>query len=392
MSREISTAGTRVKVNEFANMIVEKLKYHSPANKQFLATMLWGPPGIGKSMVMATIVEKVLEDIPKYKKVNVRDVRLLLQNPIDLRGIPVADMKLKVATWLMPEIYKMEDSPDTLNILFLDEISAAPPSVQAAAYQLVLDRIVGEHKLPDNCYVICAGNRVTDKSVAYKMPKALANRMYHFEVYPEFDDWKNWAIKAGVNPQVIAYLSKAESKLNAFDPSSDDNAFPTPRSWAAVSEILNYSPYDNDKVVEKEFLWIQAAIGLGVANEFKAFCRVYDKLPNLQDIITGKLQSVPENTDIDICWAINSGLVFLANKHLQDETLVQEEKTKIMENILNFSINLKKITKQAELGVKMAKDIVRIPKSKTYLTESKSWQEFCGVYGRYFFNSANIVR
>ena len=80
----------------------------------------------------------------------------------------------------------MDSSDDVFNILFLDEISAAPPSVQSAAYQIVLDHKVGEHKLPKNCVVICAGNRVTDHSVAYKMPKALANRVLHYEITSDF--------------------------------------------------------------------------------------------------------------------------------------------------------------------------------------------------------------
>ena len=94
------------------------------------------------------------------------------------------------AIWLKPQIFQMNDSEDVVNILFLDEISAAPQSVQAAAYQITLDRVVGEHKLPENCIVIAAGNRVTDRSVAFKMPKALANRLMHFEVDGNFDSWK----------------------------------------------------------------------------------------------------------------------------------------------------------------------------------------------------------
>ena len=83
----------------------------------------------------------------------------------------------------------MDESENVLNLLFLDEISAAPPSVQAAAYQITLDRMVGEHRLPENCIVIAAGNRVTDKSVVYNMPKALANRLCHFEVAVDAAAW-----------------------------------------------------------------------------------------------------------------------------------------------------------------------------------------------------------
>ena len=148
--------------------------------KTMPSVMLWGPPGVGKSQAVRQIASKI-ENVTG-RKVNVTDVRLLLFNPIDLRGIPTSNADKTLAVWLRPQIFQMDDSSDVVNILFLDEISAAPQSVQAVAYQITLDRTVGEHRLPDNCIVIAAGNRVTDKSVAFKMPKALANRLLHIEV------------------------------------------------------------------------------------------------------------------------------------------------------------------------------------------------------------------
>ena len=169
------------------------------------SVMMWGPPGVGKSQA----VRAIAKDIEKKtgKTVKITDVRLLLFNPIDLRGIPTANADKTLAIWLKPQIFQMSDSDDIINILFLDEISAAPQSVQAAAYQITLDRVVGEHKLPDNCIVIAAGNRVTDKSVSFKMPKALANRLLHIEVEGSFDSWKNWAERSGINKKVLGFLS-----------------------------------------------------------------------------------------------------------------------------------------------------------------------------------------
>ena len=168
---------------------------HGVSPKALPSVMLWGPPGVGKSQA----VRQIARDIEREtgKSVHVTDVRLLLFNPIDLRGIPTANADKTLAIWLRPQIFQMSDSSDVVNILFLDEISAAPQSVQAAAYQITLDRVVGEHKLPDNCIVIAAGNRVTDKSVAFKMPKALANRLLHIEVEGSFDSWFHWAVNAG---------------------------------------------------------------------------------------------------------------------------------------------------------------------------------------------------
>ena len=173
---------------------VEKLSYaYSAVIKNGLpiktmpSVMLWGPPGVGKSQAIRQIAKKI--EYGTGKSVKVTDVRLLLFNPIDLRGIPTSNADKTLAIWLKPQIFQMDSSDNIINILFLDEISAAPQSVQAAAYQITLDRVVGEHRLPDNCIVIAAGNRTTDKSVAYKMPKALANRLMHIEIEGDFDSW-----------------------------------------------------------------------------------------------------------------------------------------------------------------------------------------------------------
>ena len=173
--------------------------------KLFPSVMLWGPPGVGKSQAIRQLATEIEQNTGKRSVVT--DVRLLLFNPIDLRGIPTANADKTLAVWLKPQIFQMDPSEDVVNILFLDEISAAPQSVQAAAYQITLDRVVGEHKLPENCIVIAAGNRVTDKSVAFTMPRALANRLCHIEIESSAESWHNWAVANGINQMVTGFLS-----------------------------------------------------------------------------------------------------------------------------------------------------------------------------------------
>ena len=211
------------------------------------SVMLWGPPGVGKSQAIRQLAKEIERETGK--KAYVTDVRLLLFNPIDLRGIPTANADKTLAIWLKPQIFQMDPGEDVVNILFLDEISAAPQSVQAAAYQITLDRVVGEHKLPDNCIVIAAGNRTTDKSVAFKMPKALANRLLHIEVEGSFKAWKQWAISSGIHPKVLGFLTFRQNYLMKFDATKEELAFATPRSWEMVSNILNFVSDDVDKML-----------------------------------------------------------------------------------------------------------------------------------------------
>jgi len=278
--------------------------------KTMPSVMLWGPPGVGKSQAVRQIAKEIEGNTGK--RVAVTDVRLLLFNPIDLRGIPTANADKTLAIWLRPKIFDMDSSDEVVNILFLDEITAAPQSVQAAAYQITLDRVVGEHKLPENCIVIAAGNRLTDKSVAFRMPKALANRLMHIEVSSSFASWKEWAIRSGINEKVIGFLSFRQDRLMGFDPGSEDLAFATPRSWEMVSNLLN--SVDDD--IDNMYSMIAGLVGTGMAVEFQTWSRVYQRLPNIEDIFDGKEADIP--TSPDALYALISSMTVYAREHKDD--------------------------------------------------------------------------
>ena len=300
-----------------AEELIEKLSYTYERllsagldGRDVPAVMLWGQPGIGKSAAVKQIARELGRRTGK--RCDVTDVRLLLFNPIDLRGIPTANQDKTLAVWLKPKLFAMDESSKVINILFLDEISAAPPSVQAAAYQITLDRTVGEHKLPDNCIVIAAGNRVTDKSVAYKMPKALANRMCHMEIKGSFTAWQDWAIRSDISARVLGFLAFRQDQLNTFDPANEDLAFATPRSWEMVSRVLKATG-DNPKELKPV---ISGLIGTGLCHEFVAWCSIYDKLPKIEDIFSGKERNVPTGTDV--LYALISSMTVYAREHKDD--------------------------------------------------------------------------
>lgn len=269
--------------------------------------MLWGPPGAGKSDAVRELGKAI--ETNTGKKVNITDVRLLLSNPIDLRGIPVANAEKTLSVWLKPKIFDMDTSEGVVNILFLDELSACSASMQAAAYQITLDRIIGEHKLPENCIVIAAGNRITDKSVAFKMPKALANRLCHIEINPNFDSWVTWAKKNNIHYKIIDFLVSRRDFFMDFDPQKDDLAFPTPRTWELASKAL--AAYGGD--VEEAYMMISGCIGISTAVEFLSWCKVYKEIPSLEAIFSGKNPPVPKKPNV--VYALVSSMVAYAREH-----------------------------------------------------------------------------
>ena len=279
------------------------------------SVMLWGPPGVGKSQAIKELAKEL--ELNTKKKVKVTDVRLILFNPIDLRGIPTSNEDKTLAVWLRPQIFQMDESSDVVNILFLDEISAAPQSVQAAAYQITLDRRIGEHMLPNNCIVIAAGNRTTDKSVAYAMPKALANRLLHLEIEPNVEAWNKWAISHGINEKVLGFLKFKPDYLIETDVKTSTLAYNTPRTWEMVSNLLNNLTGKFDTI----YPLVAGLVGKGVALEFKSWISVYDCLPNIENIFDGKETTIPKKGDV--LYALISSMVVYARKYKDNVTKLE---------------------------------------------------------------------
>lgn len=238
---------------------------------------IWGPPGIGKSELV-----RQTADITKRKLV---DIRAVLLDPVDLRGLPaIADGQ---TTWHAPSFLPRTDTP---TLLFLDELNAAPQLVQAACYQLILDRALGEYHLPDSVAIVAAGNRETDRAVTSRMSSALANRFVHITQDVDMQDWSSWAFGAGIQPEVIAFIRFRPNLLHAFDPSkTTEKAFPSPRAWSFVSDLMR--PGDLPKELETEL--IAGTVGEGAAIEFCSFLRLWRNLPNPDAVL-----ATPDTADV----------------------------------------------------------------------------------------------
>lgn len=331
--------------------------------KSIPTPFFWGAPGIGKSEGVYQMADNITEKT--HKKVAVTDVRLLLFSPVDLRGVPVADSEKKFTNWLMPKIFDMDTSDGCINFLFLDELSAAPQSVQAAAYQICLDRRIGEFNLPENCIVIAAGNRTTDHSVSYKMPKALCNRLMHFNIKSDYETWKAWAIEHGVSDKVIAYLGFDNSRL-CVEPESSDLAYATPRSWAFVSTLLNSTGNDPKAIHDL----IAACVGNDTALEFEAFCKGYVNMPSIADVIAGRCMELPKTHDV--MYAMVLGLVATIRDRGDELTVDQ------LDNICTYALRFPK-----DFCMSFMKDIAHMSKMNLKLMKCHGFQKWLSANKRF---------
>jgi hypothetical protein len=215
---------------------------------------IWGAPGIGKSSIVRSVAAEAA--LP------VIDLRASLLDPTDLRGIPAIENGR--AVWCPPTFLpRPEDKP---GVLFLDEVNAAPPLVQAGLYQLVLDRRVGEYELPNGWWIVAAGNRQQDRAVTFRMSSALANRFMHLDLEVDIADWREWALQRGLDPLVVSFIAVRPSLLR--ENPGESPAYATPRSWEMASDILQ--KFGGHKHCVD---LLPGIVGEGAATEFAAFIK-----------------------------------------------------------------------------------------------------------------------
>lgn len=262
------------------------------------AAFIWGAPGIGKSAIVKAAAEK--EGLP------VIDLRASLLDPTDLRGLPA--VKGDRAFWCPPAFLPAPDAKP--GVLFLDEINAAPPLVQAAMYQLVLDRRVGEYRLPDGWRIIAAGNRAADRAVTFRLSSALANRFIHLELEPDLECWTDWAYRHSVSPYVIGFLRARPTLL--YVRQADSPAFATPRSWEMASDAIKVL----GGISEARDV-LPGIVGEGPAQEFIAFCADGTLRKQLGAILEDP-ENAPLPEALDKLWAVTSMLAASAGREKND--------------------------------------------------------------------------
>ena len=325
---------------------------------------LWGPPGIGKSDIVHQIADTI--------NAHVIDIRLSLWEPTDIKGIPYFDSNANKMVWGAPaELPDTEMASKHENIvLFLDEMNSAAPAVQAAAYQLILNRRVGQYVLPDNVMIVAAGNREADKGVTYRMPAPLANRFIHLEMSVSFDDWFQWAVTNNIHKDVVGYLTFAKKDLYDFDPKSPSRSFATPRSWSFVSELLED---DIDENTTTDL--VSGAVGEGLAVKFMAHRKVASEMPNPTDILAGKVKEM-STKEISAMYSLTVSLCYELKEACDRSDKKFDDK---VNNFLRFAMD-NFDTELVVMGIKLALTQYQLPIDPD---EVECFDEFHERYGKY---------
>jgi len=355
-----------VKISEATVLITRAFKKKRPV-------FLWGPPGIGKSELVQEI-----GDSGVMGNTLVIDMRLALFEPTDLRGYPVPNLETGVMQWLPPADLPSKELAaqyDTV-IVFLDEMNSAAPSVQAAGYQLILNRRIGQYVLPDNVVMIAAGNRETDKGVTYRMPKPLENRFVHFELRVDFQDWLNWAVNNNVSADIVGYLSFAKGDLYNFDPQSSSRGFATPRAWSFTSELIE----DADDLAESlQTDLVAGCVGEGIAVKFMAHKKIAGDLPDPVEVLDGKVTTM-QSTEISAKYALATSLCY----ELRDRSINGEKAGKMdlyhksYSNMIGFMMD----NFETEMVIMASRIAMQQYKLMPNQAKIERFEEYFGRYGR----------
>jgi hypothetical protein len=332
---------------------------------------LWGPPGIGKSDVVA--------EIARDMGALLIDLRLGQMDPTDIRGIPFYNKDIGKMDWAPPIDLPDEETASQYPyvVLFMDEMNSAPPAVQSAAYQLVLNRRVGKYKLPKNVVMVAAGNRESDKGVTYRMPTPLSNRFVHSEMKVDFPSWQEWAIKNQIHKDVVGFLTFAKQDLYDFDSKSSSRAFATPRSWTFVSELLA----DEDLDVATTTDLIAGTVGEGLAVKFMAHRKISSKLPKPEDILSGKATEL-ETKEVSAMYSLVISLCYELKGAI--ERKVSDKDFHVMADNF-FAYMMKNFeTELTVMGARIALTTYNLPFQPTKL---KNFDEFHNRYGKYILSA-----
>ena len=289
----------RVSAAELSRIIrlqLETLEKNPAAAQKIPPIMVWGAPGLGKS----TIIRQAAEDMG----IDFIDVRLAQREPVDVRGLPVPDAEHKSTEWFVSGDWPREGR----GILLFDELTAADRSLQVAAYELILDRRLGNlYKIPDGWYICAAGNRVDDAAVAATMSSALANRFLHVELGEDAASWANWAVNSGIHPSVTAFIRFRPECLFRQDDENLERGWPTPRAWERVSVMLETLPSDDEVLLRKI---VYGLVGPRAGGEFLEFNKLNDCFTDVYQLMTDETRKVSIPVKADRKYAFASALSY----------------------------------------------------------------------------------
>ncbi len=302
----------------------------SPRGAQGIPALVWGAPGTGKSSFVEAFAR---DDLPVFTLI------ASIHDPTDFSGFPMLD-KETGSMQFAPPGWLRHFEPTGRGILFLDELTTAPPSVQAALLRLVLERRVGSYALPEGVVIVAAGNPPEQMAAGWELSAPLANRFAHvYWEYPtlayaealavDFPRVSLPSIPRDTHSRILPswrltiarFLQHAGSEYLCTEPDEDryPYAFASPRTWEyaayllTTASVLSLIPLPGQADWEangkpRQAVWnlIEGTVGLAAARAFRAFVEEL-RIPDPQRVLVDRHEFDPVKLREDEHWIFWSG-------------------------------------------------------------------------------------
>jgi len=310
-------------------------------------------PGVGKSSIAyqaaaslyngATVASAVggFPEVPWFLPIRAVD-----RDPIDFRGVLyVTDGR---GQWTTPDL--IERLVPEGGVLCIEELPQAVPAVQCVLRELLLERSIAGHRIPDTWSVLGTGNRQEDRAGAGRLLSHVASSVIMLNLEVDLDDWQRWALERGIKSEIRAFLRFKPDQLHSFDPGRELNA--DPRSWERLSNVFDAVP---------RRLWnevFSGIVGPGPAGGLIDFVELYAKLPDPDAILKTPLTAtVP--TESSVCWALSGAIVERCRNGTQA----------LVKAAIDYVTRMK-----AELAVKSVLDIMHLqPAIVSSMLQNHDW-------------------
>lgn len=303
--------------------------------------LILGKAGIGKT-------EQITE-LAKSEGIGYVEVRLLLYDVAEIKGIPYADKETKTTKVFPTDLFPRVDRDGERGILVLDEVTSCQSQLRTAVYQLLdQKRQLGEYHLPDGWMVVALGNGPEDGGNFQGMEGALLNRCACYRVQASAVDWTKWARRNDVNPAVIAFIEQNPDKLHTltqekWEETDGAYVFASPRAWTLAARMLQI--FEQDEAMQaqmspedKEYFVrdiVAGYVGEETALLFGSIYALKSKMINVLDILAGKKPKFEDGFDNSLKYIVAESLGQTLQRELSEAKIISQLSKKQVEMILN---------------------------------------------------------
>lgn len=308
-----------------------------------------GTTGIGKSDTVRRVAEEIADNTENREFIEWEDAdadallenpdeyflfvdeRLAQADPSDVKGLP--DLDGDSTEWKPPKWINVISQEDIAGFVFVDELNLAPQLVQAAYYEMILDKKVGDNRLSDDVYLVGAGNRVEDQAHIREMPAPLRNRFGHVELNPPSGGkdgaWTKWAVQNDIDGRVLGFITSnvGRGKLFTFtEDNRDAICFATPRTWEMASGAIQSSDAESPADVADV---AAVFVGEGVAAQFKGFLKTREDVDVPSYLANPEKAAELTDQQVDVKHAL---ITAIADEYKQD--------TEVLDDVIEVAANL----------------------------------------------------